>query len=155
MKKFLIFCLIFFLSQNIFAIEKNITISASVKCLEGNSSGWTLCDTNWEFSYPSKIEITSPDYLDEVWVVEYIEHWSSVAIDFLITDLDSSEINFTITSSFWAISIENWTWVSISSWWYQNQFVFLAWDATWIWEIFLTSSDWVSLTKKKILVYIY
>ena len=144
MKKFLILFLvlsqIFFLSQNIFAIEKNISVSAIV----------------WSIDVPSKIQITSPNYLDEVWAIEYVEHWKSFALDFLITDNEESNIYFTVTSDWWVVSVENWWPVSTSGWWYQNQFVFLAWVASnSLKEITITSNDWVSVTSKKILVYIY
>lgn len=142
-KKFLISFLAFFSIvspvQDIFAIEKNIAVSAIV----------------WSIDVPSKIKITSPDYLDEYWAVEYIENWSSFALDFLITDNEESNIYFTVTSDIWAISVENWWPVSTTGWWYQEQFVFLAWSTAWIWEIVITSNDWVSVTSKKILVYIY
>jgi len=143
MKKFLTFFLIIlvssFFSQNIFAIEKNITISAIV----------------WAINVPSKIQVTSPDYLDEVWAVEYVENWSSFAMDFLITDNEDADIHFTITTDKWVLSVENWGPVWTSGWWYSNQFVFLAWSSSWIGEIVITSNDWTTVTSKTILVYVY
>lgn len=138
MKKILIFCLTIFFAQNIFAIEKNITVSAIV----------------WSIDVPSKIEITSPDYLNDIWAVHYIQNWSSFAVDFLITDPENSDIYFTVSTDDWVVSVENW-WPVSTSWGFAEQFVFLAWSATWLSEITITSNDWVTVSSKILQIYIY
>lgn len=127
---------------NIFA-EKSITVSAIVGSI----------------NHTPNIIITSPSELNNPWELEYVQNWTSVAIDFWITDDESDDVYYTISASKWVVSNDNWwpisSFPSIDNV-KKKQFHYLA--PFWIyWEntITITANDWVSVSVKELKIYIY
>jgi len=146
LKKFLILLVLFLINfwsfNNIFA-EKSITVSAIVG----------------EINHAPKIVITSPSSLNNIWTTEYIQNWTSIAIDFWVTDNESDAIYYTISSSIWVVSNDNWWPVTTSKLISSSelkQFHYLA--PSWIYwpqVITLTANDWISVSIKELKIYIY
>lgn len=113
----------------------------------------------WNLNQPAVISIISPSYLNNANEVEYIEAWTSFALDFRITDNESNSIYYTATPSHWAVSSENW-WPFATT--YNKQIVYLApssipADQSWSNQpkITITANDWSSITTKVVYLYIY
>ena len=110
-------------------------------------------------NYAPQIIIISPAALDVPWAYENVQNWTSIAIDFWITDAESNNVYFTITPSAWVVSNDNWGPVAttaIISTTHKEQFHYLAptW-VYWVQTITLTANDWISVSTKELNIYIY
>ena len=143
MKKFLIILLIFFIFPvNIFA-EKSIVVSAIVGAI----------------NVAPNVKITSPSSLDSVSWVEYVQNWTSIAIDFWIMDKESDDVYYTISVSSWVVSNDNWGPIATTDTFDTSakmQFHYLA--PAWVYwpnVITITANDWVSVSVKELNIYNY